>query len=121
MAKPYVEFEVNGEMKQMRFDYNAVADLEEYFNAGIMEIMNEKRVGFSMLRAFFWAGLRWRDRGLTIQRAGNLVEQMIKDGKTLPDLMKIVTEALDRSGLFKFGEADDEEAADEAEATDRPN
>ena len=118
--KPYVEFEVNGEVKQLRFTLNAVADLEEYFNAGIMEIMNEKRVGFSTLRAFFWAGLKWRDRGLTIERAGNLVNDLIKEGKTLPDLMKLVTEALDRSGLFKFNEVDEAEP-DKAEETDRPN
>lgn len=119
MAKPYVEFEVDGEVKQMRFDLNAVADLEEYFGAGIMEIMNEKRVGFSTLRAFFWAGLKWRDRGLTIERAGKMVNSLIREGKTLPDLMKIVTEALDRSGLFKFNNVDEEEA-ERAEA-DRPN
>jgi len=107
LKKPYVEIVINGNVKIMKFDYNAVADLEEYYGLGIAEIVSKKRIGFSTVRALYWAGLKWKDKGITIQRAGNYINELVKEGQTFEELMEPVKEALERSGLFKFNKTDE--------------
>lgn len=107
LKKPYVEIVINGNVKIMKFDYNAVADLEEYYGLGIAEIVSKKRIGFSTIRALYWAGLKWKDKGITIQRAGNYINELVKEGQTFEELMEPVKEALERSGLFKFNKTDE--------------
>lgn len=108
---PYYEFEVAGQVKRMRFDFNAVSDLEDRFDMGIAEMMTERRVGFRIIRGLYWAGLKWQDKGLTMERAGNIVQTMIKEeGATFQDLMIPVKEAIERSGLFnKKGNSEGDE------------
>ena len=106
LKKPYVEIVINGNVKIMKFDYNAVADLEEYYGLGIAEIVSKKRIGFSTVRALYWAGLKWKDKGITIQRAGNYINELVKEGRNFEELMEPVKEALERSGLFKFSKTD---------------
>lgn len=106
LKKPYVEIVINDQVKLMKFDYNAIADLEEHYGLGISEIVSKKRIGFATIRALYWAGLKWKDKGITIQRAGNYINELIKEGQTFEQLMEPVKEALERSGLFKFGKTD---------------
>jgi hypothetical protein len=101
MAKPYVEIIVGDDVKYLRFDLNAIADIEDHFDAGIMEIMSERRIGFSTLRALYWAGLKWKEKGLTIDRAGGIVQAMIQEGQDFKSLMEPVSKAIQLSGLFK--------------------
>lgn len=100
IQRRYVEVEFRGEVKLLRFDFNALADMEEYFGKGIRSIMQEENIGFRTIRALYWAGLKWKDRGLTIERTGQLIEQKIEDGVTFQELMQPVVKALGFSGLM---------------------
>lgn len=109
-----VYVEINGEQKPFRLDLNAIADLEELLGKGIGSILTEENVGFRTIRAFYWAGLRFKDRGLTVERAGDMVQKMLsEDGKSFADLMVPVQEALVASGLIKMKKADEEESESE--------
>lgn len=96
----YSQIEVRGETKVIRFDLNAVADLEEYYGKGFGAIMSEEAVGFSTLRALYWAGLKWQMKGLTIAQAGIIVQEKIADGEEMKDLFKPINKALQDSGLM---------------------
>ncbi len=96
----YVEFEVDGKVKKLRFDFNAIADLEQQAGSGVVNLFSEERVGFHTIRLLFWAGLRWEDNGLTMQRAGMVIKQLLEEGHSLEDLSEWISKALKLSGLF---------------------
>lgn len=105
--KRYVEIELGGAKRRIRFDFNAVVELEEYFNKGIGAILNEEQVGFRVMRAMYWAGMKTYNRKLTIEQVGKWLQEEVEGGKGLDELFEPVTEALKASGLL--GEADDEQ------------
>lgn len=111
-----VPIEINGEEKKLRFDVNAVSDIEEYFGKGIGVIFSEDQVGFRTIRAFYWAGLKWRDRGLTIERAGKFVQALLDQGETIETMMKPVIKALELSGVMGKEELNELDEYDEGEA-----
>ena len=95
-----IEFEVNGEMKKLRFDFNALADLETQVGMGVAKLFSEDMIGFQTLRLLFWAGLRHENSRLTLNGAGDILKQMIDEGYTFNDLSDLISKALQASGLF---------------------
>jgi len=95
-----VNLEFPDKTRRLRFDSNAFADLEEYLGMGFKQLM-KKELSFAFLRALVWAGLKWEERGLTIERAGNLVHQYLTECGDKDELGIKITEAVKASGLFK--------------------
>jgi hypothetical protein len=109
--KSYVEVELGGENKLLKFDYNAVADIEEKFGKGIVAVFKEENVGFNTVRLFYWAGLKWKDPGLTVQRVGGLLGDKLAAGGNIGELMEPIVKALKASRLLgdmERGEGEDE-------------
>jgi O-phosphoseryl-tRNA(Cys) synthetase len=109
----YVTVQFGDKEKQLRFDFNAMADLEQHFGKGIAGIFNEEQIGFNTIRCFYWAGMKWKDRGLTVERTGKmLMKKVDEDGSDIEELMKPILEALQASGLMgdMNAEEDEEEA-----------
>jgi hypothetical protein len=75
--------------------------------------MSEESVGFSTLRALYWAGLKWKMRGLTIAQAGHIVQEKMDNGETMQELFKPVMKAMQNSGLM--GKNDDSKEVDPLE------
>lgn len=97
--------------RRLRFDVNALADLEEHLGVGIGKVM-EQEANFRLLRALLWAGLKWEERGLTVERAGSLIQNYLSNGGDLEALATTLIEALHAtSGLFT-GRGDSEAAED---------
>lgn len=97
----YVSVEFGGEEKLLRFDFNAIADMEEHFGKGLASIFREENIGFRTVRGLYWAGLRWKERGLTVERTGHLLqEKMEQEGVTIQDLLEPVMEAINKSGFL---------------------
>lgn len=106
----YTEVTFGGQVKQLRFDFNSVADLEEKFGKGIAVIVSEEQVGFRALRLFYWAGLKHKDPGLTVERVGQLLQKKISDeGETVDSLFTPIMQALEKSGLLKTKQQIDED------------
>ncbi len=95
-----VEIEIDGKIKRLRYDFNALADIEERAGVGIGSLFSPDRIGFSTIRLLIWGGLKHEDRGLTLERAGMLVKQMIDEGHDFESVAGLVNEALKFSGLF---------------------
>lgn len=117
MPKPgkYVEIELD-KPRRLRYDYNAIADVEEKAGYGIPAIFNKDRVGFHAFRLLLWGGLKWADGKLTVADAGKLINGFLKEGNTLEDLQEYLQNALEQSGLFAFEEAGEEDEEGNPEA-----
>lgn len=105
-----VEFEVGGQVKRLRYDFNALADIEDKAGMSVNELFAPKNMGFHAFRLILWSGLKWKDRGLTVERAGMVVNDMLAEGYTFDDLADLITKAFEQSGLIDAG---DVEAAEE--------
>jgi hypothetical protein len=124
--KTYVEVNIGGKERLLKYDVNSACDLEDYFGKGVPAILHEEQIGFRLVRGFYWAGLKWKEQGLTIQRVGNMVNAEIQDnGKTIMELMEPIMDALKKSKLLnaptdEFDEKDETEK-DETEKEETPN
>lgn len=109
----HVNFEVKGEGKRLRYDFNALADIEQIAGVGAEELFSQRRAGFNLIRLLIWGGLKADDPGITLQRAGLIIRNMIDEGKTMEDIGGLIREGLVASGLVDLDEED--EAEEEAE------
>lgn len=109
----YKKVELDGKEHLIKFDYNGVCDLEGLYKKGIAAILHEEQIGFALVRAFYWAGLKWKMHGLTIDNVGRMLGKEIQqNGKSIAELMEPVMDALKQSGLLG---SNNEENALEAE------
>lgn len=117
--KAFKEVTLNGEVVLLKFDFNAVCDLEDYYNKGIAGILNEEQIGLKLVRAFYWAGLKWKHKTLTIEVMGRMLNKHIQEtGDNVMDLMEPAMDALKASRLLgtnKKGEFDEDDNEDPRE------
>lgn len=103
------EFEAGGKSYKLKYDFNAVADIEEKAGYGIGKLISEDMIGFHFIRLFMWGGLRHQDHGITPQRAGMIVKQMLEEGYELEDVSGLVNDGLVAGGIVKVEKEDDSE------------
>lgn len=89
----------------LRFDLNALADFEQEVGMGLPQLMGSKAI-FAGTRALLWAGLKWQERGLTIQKAGELIQAFIEKDGRLDDVLAACIEAATKQGAL--GRVDEE-------------
>ena len=95
-----VDIEVGDKTKRLKYDFNAIADIEERAGAGIAKLFSEEMIGLHTIRLLLWAGLRHADPGITIQRAGDMIKTMLDGGQTLEGIVELMMDALNKSGIF---------------------
>jgi len=110
-----VEIELD-KPRKFRYDFNAIADLEDKAGCGIAKFLSEEKAGISTIRLLTWAGLKWQDKGMTIERAGSIVQRYIEDGGILETLSSFIGVALKMSGVLGDGKEEDTEGNQTAEA-----
>lgn len=113
--RTFVKVELNDKEYLLKYDFNSVADLEEHFKAGIGEILSERRMGFNVLRVFYYIGLRWKTKGLTIPKTGEILGDYLAEGGTFDYLTEKMQEALEKAKIISMKEVDDESEEDEEE------
>lgn len=94
-------------LRFLRFDVNALADIEVKAGLGLDTLLGEERVGINAIRVLLWGGLRWEDKALTLEAAGNLLQQYIEEGGDLTALGAQVMDAIRNSGLVQSGKKQD--------------
>lgn len=98
-----VAFTFKGENtpRHLRLDINAVSLIEERVSAGIGSLFEKGRVGISTIRACLWAGQLHENPSLTIDEAGEQINDHLDAGGTLVQLCDVIREALEAAGLGK--------------------
>ena len=108
----FVEKGVERNPRYLRYDFNALADFEQINGMGLGQLLNMKAV-FGTARAMLWAGCKADDPTLTIQGAGDLVGEFIRNGGTVDIVLgKCFEAAIDQGAIGspddkETGEADD--------------
>lgn len=102
--------------RRLRYDFNAIADTEARAGMGIAEMFSERRVGFHVIRLILWGGLKWQDKGLTIERVGQMIDVYLANGGTLEGLMTPVKDAMTKSGVLQAYVSDDEDELEDDES-----
>jgi len=87
-------FDVKDKTYTLRYNFNAVCDLEEEAGYGIQTLFDPKKVGLNIIRLLIWAGLKWQDRGITKQRAGEILNLYIEQGGDYSELVNKASELL---------------------------
>lgn len=117
----FVKVHMNDEEYYLKYDFNSVADIEEYFRKGIGQILSEEMMGFNTIRVFYWVGLRWKIKNLTLQKTGKILGEYLAEGGDFEYLVEKMQEALEKAKIIKSQEEDELEDFDEDEELDDPN
>lgn len=94
--------------RHLRFDVNAVCDLETALGFSLGELFGPGRAGLTVIRAAMWAGLKHEDASLSIAGAGNLLQGYLDRGGSFAQVGEWIREALALAGFG--GNADDAKA-----------
>ena len=73
MSKPFVVVNLDRPRK-IKYTINALATLEDILERPVTELGSN--VGVRELRALLWAGLLHEDANLTLEQAGNLMDEI---------------------------------------------
>jgi len=86
--------------RNFRYDLNALADFEQEIGMGFAQLMQMKAT-FATARAIVWAGLKWEDRGLSLDYVGDLLGRLLKVGKYgVNDFVMIAMKACAEQGAL---------------------
>jgi hypothetical protein len=72
-------FETKDKSHTLRYNYNSICDLEEATGKALQDIFSEN-VGVNTIRLLLWAGLRWKNQGLTKQQVGFIIDELAEFG-----------------------------------------
>lgn len=100
-----VRIELDGKDRYLKFDFNAMSDFEQVTGFSLFQSM--QNMGIGTIRALYWAGLKHKDRGLTLERTGKMLSKEFENGAQLDDLIKPIMEALEESGIIPKGTSDE--------------
>lgn len=87
-------FIVDNKEYVLRYTFNAICDLEEEAKMGISLLLSQEKVGLNTFRLLVWAGLKWKDHGITKQRAGEILNRFIESGGNYNELASEISKLL---------------------------
>lgn len=99
--RSFVEVELGGKTRILKYDYNAVCEIEERTGKGITAILTEGGLGFNSVRLFLWAGLKWKIPGIQPQQVGQWLQHAAEEGKQPMAFLEPIMVALKRAKLLK--------------------
>lgn len=101
----YLNIEID-RTRRLRFDHNAMADVEVQMALGIQELLS-RNMSFAFLRVMMWSTAKWEDVRLTIEGAGDLVEKYCSPkeqggcGHDVDELADLMIDACRQAGVLK--------------------
>lgn len=88
-------------LTDLRYDFNALADLEEKAGQGVGSLFSEGRLGFNTIRLLVWAGCKWQNKNLTLEQAGQAIQDYVVSGNSMDALANTILDEIQKSGLFE--------------------
>lgn len=94
MANPHrgeVGIEIGGKERILKYDMNAIAEMEEHLGASVMSIFDGGgNVGLRQIRALLYFGMKGGDQSLTLKKVGEMCE-MPKLGYYTEKILEAIT------------------------------
>ena len=91
----YVFIELGGKTRKLKYDFNAVADIEAQANMGLPALLMGPQAGFNTLRWLIWGGLKHEQKNLMPWKVGDWLQQYMVEGGTYKQLMDLAMKALE--------------------------
>ena len=115
MAESVILHGCRGRELEIRFDMNAYAEAERELGRSVGQVLADMdKFGLDVTRVLLWAGTRASYRRMTIQRAGDIIDEFVEDyDDGLERIQKAIFTAIQRSGLWKIAEGAAEESGEE--------
>ena len=113
---------LGGKERRLKYDINAAAEMEELLcGRSLLFILgNPASAGFSVMRTLLWGGLKHAEKGLTLQRAGLLMQEFLDAGGTLEALSETIGEAVRRSGILgNLGDSEELQSGEDSEDSEK--
>lgn len=92
--------EIAGQTWPLRFDVNAVAELETQVGTGFKRYIFQQQMDLAGARIMLWAGLLHAHPMITVREAGDLCQAWIDEGKKLEALCVKLFETMQLAGLI---------------------
>ena len=112
------EITINGKNYKIEYGFNAVCSLEDTVHQPLSDIVQQVSSGslhsIKLMRAIFWAGLLAHNRGMTLERAGAILDQAGNEFAAV--IAEVVGELID-SFVMRIVPADKADEAKNAEGT----
>jgi len=89
--------ELAGKSYALRFTVNALCCLEEKMGQGFSALLKTQ---LSSLRGLLWCGLLETEKGITLHRAGDLLQRHLAQGGDLKSVSAALAQALEQAGFF---------------------
>jgi len=102
-------FEVGEKQYDARFTIESLMKLEEWTGKGVAGIADESTFGMTTIVNLLRAGLYWKDKGITQQRAIRIYSDFVEDGGNRKELFNQLIELYSKS-VNSYLPTDDEEA-----------
>ena len=87
-------FEAGEKLYELRYSFNAMCEFERKYDVGVVDALTNHK-SFYYLRGLMWTGLLAKQK-LTVEQVGDIMDAYLQDGHELGDLLKLLTEALQR-------------------------
>ena len=114
MTEP-VFITIGGKERRLRYDINAAAEMEELMGGkSLLYVMaSPMAAGFSAIRILLWGGLKHAEKGITLQRVGQMMQEYMEAGGSFSELAAKIGEAVKASKIMGEGLASEEDAPEE--------
>lgn len=77
MAKKIITMNIDGEERHLKVGINALTDLEQLMERPLASIGDE--ISIADLRAMFYVSLKWEDKKMTLEQAGDLMDSVVEE------------------------------------------
>lgn len=74
-------FEIGDKTYTLKYDYNALCDIEEISGQNLQSLFSDGKIGVSSIRLLLWGGLKWKLNGITKQQVGFIMGDLKESGK----------------------------------------
>jgi len=107
----YIPIEIGGETYQLRYDFNALAQLDQRLGQSFFKVLSEGNIGFHVIREALIAGL---SNPANVRGAATKAIQQLEVAKVDYYIDKIF-EGLEAAGLIKPKDAEDDDTGGESD------
>lgn len=106
-------FSVEDKEYTLKYDFNAICEIEDSEKTGISALLGGDRVGYSTIRLILWGGLRWKNAGLTKQAVGYMITKYMNEGGDLEELVNNAVSLITEVRGMKAKKDDEDESGNE--------
>lgn len=84
---------------KIEYDLNKICDFEELTNIDITDMTDRKLSSLGAIRALLFCGLKNHQPELSIEDAGNILNEYFKGGKTVKTLLNVIDSEMENAGF----------------------